>query len=192
MRERAPQKHKYFHVSKYICIPFFIQSMQFPSSILMVWCYKRQWQNTNIENELRTFLHFHSHSKTAISFNILLVLQILCLRNIYIFRSQITSAYIYNQFSSLSQIMVWRYIYNLYATIYQQNTNIEKILCEQPQKCSHFHILRLQFLSIFCWYFGYFVGIYTNDMLVGLHVPINFQKKLRKSIIGGQFSPPPP
>ena len=33
-----------------------------------------------------------SHSKTAISFNILLVLQILCLRNTFIFRSQITSA----------------------------------------------------------------------------------------------------
>ena len=35
----------------------------------------------------------YSHSKTAISFNILLVLQILCLRSIYIFRSQNTFAY---------------------------------------------------------------------------------------------------
>ena len=37
------------------------------------------------------------------------------------------------------------------------------------RKFSHFYILKLLFLSIFCWYFRYFVG--TNDMLVGLHVP---------------------
>ena len=44
---------------------------------------------------------------------------------------------------------------------------------ERAQKIfSHFYILKLQFLSIFCWYFRYFVG--TNDMLVGLHVPTNF------------------
>ena len=42
------------------------------------------------------------------------------------------------------------------------------------------------FLSIFCRYITYFVG--TNDMLVGLHVPTNFQiipKKVRKGIMGG-------
>ena len=37
----------------------------------------------------------------------------------------------------------------------------------------HFYILKLLFLSIFCRYIRYFVG--TNDMLVGLHVPTNFQ-----------------
>ena len=37
----------------------------------------------------------------------------------------------------------------------------------------HFHILKLLFLSIFCRYNIYFVG--TNGMLVGLHVPTNFQ-----------------
>ena len=41
------------------------------------------------------------------------------------------------------------------------------------RKFSHFHILKLLFLLIFCWYFRYFVG--TNDMLVGSHVPTNFQ-----------------
>ena len=43
-----------------------------------------------------------SHAKTAISFNILLVLLILYLRNTYIFRSHITSSYTYNQCSSSS------------------------------------------------------------------------------------------
>ena len=47
------------------------------------------------------------------------------------------------------------------------------------RKFSHFYILKLLFLSIFCWYFRYFVG--TNDMIVGLHVPT----KLRKSMGGG-------
>ena len=49
-------------------------------------------------------------------------------------------------------------------------------------KFSHFHILKLLFLSIFCWYFRYFVG--TNDMFVGLHVPTNFQM-YRQRIMGG-------
>ena len=44
----------------------------------------------------------------------------------------------------------------------------------------HFHILKLPFLSIFCWYFRYFVG--TNDMLVGLHVPTNFQMYRQNSL----------
>ena len=41
--------------------------------------------------------------------------------------------------------------------------------------------LKLLFLSIFCWYFRYVVG--KNGMLVGLHVPTNFQMYPR---------PPPP
>ena len=50
-------------------------------------------------------------------------------------------------------------------------------------KLSHFHIQKLVFLSIFCWYFLYFVG--TNYMFVGLHVPTNFQ-------MYRQPPPPPP
>ena len=42
-------------------------------------------------SELSNFFVF-SHSKTAKSFNILLVFQILCLRTLYIFRSRITFA----------------------------------------------------------------------------------------------------
>ena len=69
--------------------------MQFPSIILMVWCYKRQYPDKTLTlrkkylnmgasgaNDLKFFAF--SHYKTAISFYIL-VLQILCLRNIYIF-----------------------------------------------------------------------------------------------------------
>ena len=76
----------------------------------MVWRYKRQyrikhwhWETLwiNYASERAWKLFPFSHSKTAISFNILLVLLILYLRNTYIFRSQITSSYTYNQCSSL-------------------------------------------------------------------------------------------
>ena len=49
------------------------------------------------------------------------------------------------------------------------------------KKFSNFYIQKLLFLSIFCWYFRYFILLVQNDMLVGLHVPT----KLRKSIAGG-------
>ena len=62
------------------------------------------------------------------------------------------------------------------------------------RKFSHFYILKLLFLSIFCRYFRYFVG--TNDMLVGLHVPTNFQMYRQNSEKalwgGGEFPPCPP
>ena len=61
-----------------------------------------------------------------------------------------------------------------------------------------FYILNLLFLSIFCRYIRYFVG--TNDMLVGSHVPTNFQmyrQKSEKALLGGGGgscppAPPPP
>ena len=56
-----------------------------------------------------------SHSKTAISFNILLVLLILYLRNIYISGLSVSNYNLhdtlYHQCSSLFLLMVWRYIY---------------------------------------------------------------------------------
>ena len=71
---------------------------------------------------------------------------------------------------------------------------LRKSICERAslEKC---YILKLLFLSIFCWYFRYFVS--TNDMLVGLHVATNFEMystKLWKSIMGGNCPPalPPP
>ena len=92
-------------------------------------------------SELRNIFTF-SHAKTAIFFNILLVLQILCLRNIF----------------PLS--LVWYYI----TTVYRQSTSIEKMyMCDREERASldffsHFHILKLLFPSIFCWYFRYFVS----------------------------------
>ena len=86
--------------------------------------------------------------------------------------------------------------------IYRQTLTLSKCMCMRASGASelrkfwHFHILKLLFLSIFCRYIIYFVG--TNEMLVGLHVPTNFQmyrQNSEKSTIGGgggQLPPPPP
>ena len=60
----------------------------------MVWSYKRHYTDKTLKSIEKKYMNMRasgaselrkvSHSKTAISFNILLVLQILCLRNIYI------------------------------------------------------------------------------------------------------------
>ena len=71
--------------------------------------------------------------------------------------------------------MVWCY----YTTVYRQTLPLSKCMCMRASGASelrqfwHFYILKLLFLSIVCRYIRYFVG--TNDMLVGLHVPTNFQ-----------------
>ena len=140
-----------------------------------------------------------SLSKTAISFNVLLGFQILCLRNIYIFRSPITPAYIRNTINAsfLSLLMVWDY--NIHDSMPTNDTNIEEIdVCasERSERADfflHFHIKKLLFLSIFCWYFRNFVG--TNYILVGLHVPTDFQmywQNSEKALLGGGGAPPPP
>ena len=67
------------------------------------------------------------------------------------------------------------------------------IYASELRKCFHFHIQKPLFLSLFCRYFRYFVG--TNDMLVGLHVPINFQmyqQNSEKALLEGGNCPPTP
>ena len=63
----------------------------------------------NIRASLETLAF--SHSKTAISFNILLVLQILCLRNIFQVSKYICIAYISITINAvpLLLLVVWRY-----------------------------------------------------------------------------------
>ena len=94
-------------------IDLHVQLMQFPFIIYGMALY-RQYNDKILTlsmrvsgaSELRILFAF-SHSKTAISFYILLVLVTLCLRNIYIFRSQITPAG-----SFLLLLVVWLYIIN--------------------------------------------------------------------------------
>ena len=66
-----------------------------------------------------------------------------------------------------------------YKTVYRQTLTLSKCMCVRTSGASeltqfwHFYILKLLFLSIFCRYNRYFLS--TNGMLVGLHVPTNFQ-----------------
>ena len=106
--------------------------------------------------------------------------------------------YIYDQCSFLILLMhVWRYIYTRQYTdkklTLRTFVNMRASGVSELRKFSHFQILKLLFLSIFCWYFRYFVG--TNDMLVGSHVPTNFQmyrQNSEKALLGGGGSCPPP
>ena len=158
MRERAPQKYigLYFQVLKYICIHN-IQSMQSP---IITWygaINDSVGQNSNIEKNLwiceraRTIFTF-LYSKTAISFTIiLLVLLIHYLRNIYIFKSQTTSASILQSMQfPLITYELWVYTdktLTLRKFMYMRASGASEL-----RKFSHFYILKLLFPSIFCWY----------------------------------------
>ena len=134
-------------------------------------------------SELGKFLHFHILK--------LLFSSIFCwyfwyfISETYIFSGlKLQSAwYIYNQRSSLFFLTDWHYIKYTNDSIPTKHwhwTNLcMYVYASELRTFTHFYILKLLLLSIFCWYFRYFVG--TNDMLVGLHVPT----KLRKSIGGG-------
>ena len=136
---------------------------------------------------------------TAISFNILLVLQT-PLSQKHTFSGLKLHLHTYtNTINAVSLYYLW------YGAIYtrqytDQNTYVEKNLynyASELRKCSHFHILKLLFLSIFCWYFQITLSVQMTCLLgpVGSHVPTKFPNvptKLRKSIIGGGGTPSPP
>ena len=102
-----------------------------------------------------------SHSKTAISFNILLVLQILCLRNISNFRCEITSAY--NHIQSMQFPFIINSIVLLPKRQYNDKTlTLRNIcVCERAERASLETFGILTFLN--CYFFQYFVG--TSDTL---------------------------
>ena len=126
-------------------------------------------------SELRKFVHLLILKLLFPSIFCWYILQTLslCLRNIYIFRSPITSAYIYNQCSFLSLLMVWHYDINDKILTLRKSMYMRASGASELRKFLHFHIQKLLFISIFCWYFRNFVG--TNDIFVGLHVPTDFQ-----------------
>ena len=103
--------------------------------------------------------------------------------NIYLFRSQNTWYIILHTYA----INVVPFYYLWYGAVDKQQSTDKTLtlgksinmgaseLGERAWNISHFNTQKLLFLSIFCWYFRYFVG--TNYMIVGLHVPTNFQMK---------------
>ena len=158
--------------------------------------------------ELRKIWHFHI-LKLLFPSIFLLVLHLPCLRNIFNFRCQITSAYIYNQCSFRLLLMVWCYIIDSIPTNRHTQT-LSKCMCMRASGASElrtfwlFYILKLLFLSIFCRYTSDTLSVQMTCLSAYMYRQIskctdkfsNVQTKLRKSIIGGWGavapSPPPP
>ena len=128
----------------------------------MVWRYKRHYSDITLTlrkksmnmrasgaSELRHFLKF-SHSKTAISFNILLILQILCLRN------ETFSLY------HLWYDAIYKLQYTDKALTLRKCTYVRASGASELSKFSQFHILKLLFP--FIYYFG------TSDTLSQKHI----------------------
>ena len=142
------------------------------------------WQNTNVnrENHKRAWNFFRPRFPSIFCWYIWYFISETY--NVYMFRTQIA---LYNQCSSLLLLMVWRYNKRKYTTKHWHWENWASGASELT-KFSHFYILKLLFLSRFCWYFRYFVDDRLFDKFP--NVPT-----LRKSITGGgggAIAPPPP
>ena len=148
--------------------------MQFPFityGMMLYKIYKRQYtvKTLTLRNcmcvrasrasELRIFFAF-SHSKTAISFNILLVLQILCLRNIYCQVSYNICIHTQSmQFPFITYgMMLYKRQYTDKALTLRKCMYVRASRASDLRTFSNFHILKLLFPSIFCWYLRYFVS----------------------------------
>ena len=96
--------------------------------------------------------------------------------------------WLYTQCSFLLLLMVWRYIYKWQYT--DKTLKLRKFMyaSEFRKFSSHFHILKLLFLSIFGWYFRYLVV--TNDMTVSAYMYRQISKCTDK--IPNYWPPPPP
>ena len=101
---------------------------------------------------------------------------ILCLRNMYFLKLHL---HICNKCSFF--ITYGMALYK--PTVHQQTpTCANQCICERAgvselRRFWHFYIIKVLFLSIFCWHF---VG--TNDMLVGLHVYRQISKCTDKTL----------
>ena len=142
-------------------------------------------------SELRKFSHFHILK--------LLFPSIFC----WYFRYFVSETYSISGVNILHTytINAVSFYYSWYGAMYKRQytdktLTLRKCMCmraSELRKCWYFYILKLLFLSIFCRYIRYSVD--TNDMLVGLHVPTNFQmyrQKSKKALLGGNCPPAPP
>ena len=111
-------------------------------------------------SELRKIWHFHI-IKLLFPSIFLWVLKILCLRNIHVY---ILRSKIYICIHNIQSMQFPFITYGMALYIILQYTDKTLTLRESIYASelnffsSHFHILKRLFLSIFCWYVGYFVG----------------------------------
>ena len=157
-----------------------------------LWLCERAWS----ERVWKIFAF--SHSKTAISFNILLVLLILYLRKKYIFsglKSHLHNSYIYTLYTT-NAVPCYYLGYGVIIindSIPKKNINIEKIYyASELRTFWHFYISKtaisfniLLVLQILCRYKWHACRLTCTDKFP------NVPTKLLKSIIGGGGQLPP-
>ena len=92
---------------------------------------------------------------------------------------------LYNQFSSILLLVVWRYKrqYTDEIITFKKSMYMRASGASELRQFSYFHIKK-QFLPKCCWYFRYFVG--TNGTRVSL--PTNYGALWGR----GTIAPPPP
>ena len=105
-------------------------------------------------SELGIFLHFHILKLLKFLQYSVGTSDTLSQKHIFSGLKLQSAWYIYHQCSSLLLLMVWRYTNDSIPTKQWHWENLW--ICERAWKILHFHILKLLFPSIFCWYFWYF------------------------------------
>ena len=191
------QKHIYFQVSNYNLHDTYHQC----SSLLLLIYGMALYIQTTVYRQNTDIEKIYEYARKKLHFHILKLLfpSIFCwyfwyfISETYIFSGlKLQSAwYIYHQCSSLFLLMVWRYK----TTVYRQNTNIENIYkyASELGKFLHLHILKLLFLSIFCWNFWYFISetyIYFQVSNYNLHDTSSMQFPVSMALLYSNDSIP--
>ena len=165
----------------------------------VVWHQKWQfdWQNTNIEKKKNAFACSNKNCYFLQYF--VGTSDTLSQKHIYFQVSNYICIHytINHQCSFLSLLMVWHY--NINDSMPPKHLHWENLcICERAERARkflHFHIQKMLFLSIFCWYFRNFVGTsvqmtYTCRLTCTdrfPYVPTNSEKAL----LGCPPAPPP-
>ena len=127
----------------------------------------------------------------------MLVLHILCLRNIMFSGLQIhLHTYTINAvpFYVVWGLLICKRQYNDKTLTLRKSMYMRASGASDLRKLSHFHIRKLLFLSIFCWYFRYTLSVQMTCLSANMYRQISkcTDKTLKKHYWGAIIAPLPP